>query len=131
MCEYVSSFGGVVNEAIVINCLRKDFFVRFEDVVKIVSVKRRKLHINMLFFIMAIFFFLLVSLGNDLFVFEVLLGFVSISFLVFSFFYTSIEYKLVLVKKFDFIEFIVNKKLQMDAEILVSEFNKKMNKSVE
>ncbi|MDD2821705.1 MAG: hypothetical protein PHW29_10625 [Flavobacterium sp.] len=128
MYVFVNSFGGITDDSFFVTYEYRKMTVRIEDITKILLVKTRKLHLNILFFIISILFLVVFMNNNVSFLFDVLTISISILFMIFCFLFTSIQYKFVLVKKFDFIELIIDEKMQLDAEILISEFNQRTGK---
>lgn len=128
MYVFVNSFGGITDDSFFVTYEYRKMTVRIEDITKILLVKTRKLHLNILFFIISILFLVVFMNNNVSFLFDVLTILISILFMIFCFLFTSIQYKFVLVKKFDFIELIIDEKMQLDAEILISEFNQRTGK---
>ena len=128
MYVFVNSFGGITDDSFFVTYEYRKMTVRIEDITKILLVKTRKLHLNILFFIISILFLVVFMNNNVSFLFDVLTISISILFIIFCFLFTSIQYKFVLVKKFDFIELIIDEKMQLDAEILISEFNQRTGK---
>lgn len=128
MCVFINSFGGITDDSFFVTYGYRKMTVRIEDITKILLVKTRKLHLNILFFTISILFLVVFMKKNVSFLFDVVTLSFSILFMLFCFLFTSIQYKFVLVKKFDFIELIIDEKMQLDAEILISEFNQRTGK---
>lgn len=126
----INLFCFINNGEMIVNFQNMNYSVKLEEIRKVLFFKRRKLHWNIFFLFISSVFFVLFYLVDLIFYFQVIfLGSCLIGFIM-SFIFRSYEYKFVLIKKYDFIEFIINKELIKDVKELIKDvekFNSQLN----
>ncbi len=126
----IHHFGDINDGKININFQNRNISIKLEDIIKILFLKRRKLHWNSFFLFIALVFFMLVYFVNLVFLFQLIFLGSGLITLIVSFFLKSYEHKFVLIKKYDFIVFVIQKDLISEVENLVQQFNKTPRKLI-
>ena len=124
----VNHFGVINDGKININFQNRNVTIKLEDIIKILFLKRRKLHWNVFFIFISTFFFIVLYSVNLVFIFQLLILGMGLITLIMSLIFREYQYKFVLIKRYDFIELVIKKHLISDVENLVLQFNKTPHK---
>jgi hypothetical protein len=117
---YVDNFGELSSDGITLFVHNKEHKIKFQDITKIRFIKRQKFHFNYLSFFVSILLMFFVrnnSLSNQQHLYILL---ASLVLLLTGFLFKSFQYKLMLIKKNDFIMIDVPVKSSNEVENLVN-----------
>lgn len=119
----INNFGVINNGKMYINHHGRYIAIKVDDIIKIRFLKRRKLHFNFFLFFMAVFLFVSMYPFNYSNIMRLIIFCLTIFFLMMSYCLKLYEHKFVLIKKYNFFEFIIKKSLINDVENLISKYN--------
>ncbi len=124
----INHFGVILDDKISINFQNRNISINLADIVKILFLKRRKLHWNVFFIFISSFFFIVLFSVNLVLTFQLIILIIGLITLIMSLVFREYQHKFVLIKKYDFIEMVIKKHLISDVENLVIKFNKTPSK---
>jgi hypothetical protein len=123
---YKNNFGVVYQEHITLTIQNKKQKIALKNIIKIEFLKRQKLHMNFAAFILATYLLFFIGKNEMSNTSQAItLLFVTILLLT-SFYIKQFQYKLVVIKKNDFIAITVSKKLSEDADDLAKQTRKQI-----
>ena len=113
--EFINNFGAVFKEEMIIHESNRINSIRLKNISKIVFVKNRKYHLEVLSFCLAaILIFSVINYENS-FKLNMFLGFMSLLLMFIGDFFQFFQYKLIIVSKQDFVEIKVDKQFKAEA----------------
>ena len=97
--------------------------INLKNLVKIRFVKRQKYHVNYIAFLLSIYFLLFLKNNALPHYIQIIISSITAVLLVASYFFKTYQYRFVVIRKNDFTEIIVSKKMSKDAENLAFKIN--------
>lgn len=122
--KYVDSFAIIEGGRVIIASSDKKVSIRIKDIRKILLLKRRMLHFNFLLYFILLGFIILLFTGNMVLVSKLFIICIILFIGIMGIFFKTFQYKIILIKKYDFIELIIEKESLIDAENLLLTLNK-------
>jgi hypothetical protein len=123
MGNIINHFGEINNGKVCINHQDRVISIEVDDIIKVLLLKRRKLHWNFFLLLISTFFFMVIYSVELSLIFRFISFSIAVIALIMSYFIKLYEHKFVLIKKYDFFEFIIKKSLISDVENLIFKFN--------
>lgn len=118
------SFAIIEGGRVIIASSDKKVSIRIKDIRKILLLKRRMLHFNFLLYFILLGFIILLFTGNMVLVSKLFIICIILFIGIIGIFFKTFQYKIILIKKYDFIELIIEKESLIDAENLLLTLNK-------
>lgn len=118
------SFAIIEGGRVIIASSDKKVSIRIKDIRKILLLKRRMLHFNFLLYFILLGFIILLFTGNMVLVSKLFIICIILFIGIMGIFFKTFQYKIILIKKYDFIELIIEKESLIDAENLLLTLNK-------
>lgn len=121
---FKNDFGELYKNRISIQINNKIQTIDFDNLVRIQYVKRRKLHMNYLAVVSAVYLFFYIVNNTFSYMIQLIISLFAVLFLAASYFYKSFQYRFVIIKKNYQREVNIKKKMSFDAEEFASQINK-------
>lgn len=121
--KYSNNFGFIKDDKIEINSYNRILSISIKHIRKVFLLKTRVLYWNFLFLFFSFSFLSLLFTFNMSFIFQLFIYFLILSAFIISLLFRSYQYKFVMLKKYDFMELIINKSSIDDVKKFVSNFN--------
>ena len=121
MC-YKNAFGEINEDVIIYKKHNEQQSVSLKNLVKVRYVKRQKMHINYILFLLSILLIVFNNnnFSNSIYLFLLL---ISIILIAISFYFRSFDYKFIIIKKNYLTEVKVSKELSLDVKELTYKIN--------
>ena len=121
---YKNNFGELTQGKLNLIINEQKQTINLKNLVKIRFVKRQKYHVNYIAFLLSIYLLLFLK-NNDLpHYIQIIISSITAVLLVASYFFKTYQYRFMVIRKNDFTEIIVSKKMSEDAENLAFQINK-------
>ena len=121
---FKNDFGELYKNRISIQINNKIQTIDIDNLVRIQYVKRRKLHMNYLAVVSAVYLFFYIVNNTFSYMIQLIISLFAVLFLAASYFYKSFQYRFVIIKKNYQREVNIKKKMSFDAEEFASQINK-------
>ncbi len=122
--NFKNNFGELNEDIITLLINDREHFFNLKNLVRIQYVNRQKLHINYLAFLVSNYLFCYLLNNTFSYLVQIIISLITILIFAASYFFKSIQYRFVIIKKNYVTEIMINKNLSFDAEKFAYQINK-------